>query len=74
MIDRPFRVERSTRLGSNGTYGYGTSVSTWAIVRTGVGTICTCDDVSWAYIIVGLLNDDEATSHDRDGSGDSLSS
>lgn len=57
MMDAPFHVVRDTRIRA-GSYN-DTTVSTWAIMRTGVGVVCTCDDVSWAYIIVGLLNDEE---------------
>jgi hypothetical protein len=55
MLDKPFRAERSVRL----THGHST-VTSYAIVRTGEGTICWCDDPVFAYRIVDLLNADEA--------------
>lgn len=56
----PFWVERATRpllVGSGMTY-----VTTWAIKRVGDGTVCWCHDVTYAYRLVDLLNEDEAHS------------
>ena len=54
-MDTPYRVERYQKSGA-----YGVAADTcWAIWRTGAGIVCTTTDVSWAYLIVGLLNDDE---------------
>ena len=50
----PFYVLRSTRT-TNGC----THVTTYSIERVGGGTVCYCDDPSWAYRIVDLLNADE---------------
>lgn len=77
MMDAPFHVVRDTRIRAGGYND--TTISTWAIIRTGVGVVCTCDDVSWAYQIVSLLNADElrepgkSTSPAPDGSADSPS-
>jgi predicted phosphohydrolase len=75
MLDKPYRVERREAEVS----GYHRAVeTTWAIVRTGAGVVCTTTDVSWAYLIVALLNDDEQLQaagkpigYGRDGSGGS---
>ena len=52
-MDTPFRVERSTRL--RGEYS---SVSSWAIMRN-QEALCWIDDVTFAYRLVDLLNEDE---------------
>jgi hypothetical protein len=54
MLDAPYRVERCERITSGQSV-----VNSWAIVRTGAGTVCTTTDVSWAYLIVALLNEDD---------------
>jgi hypothetical protein len=56
MLDVPFRVERSVRL-----MGGGSSTTSYAIMRTGEGILCWCDDAVFAYRIVDLLNADEAS-------------
>jgi hypothetical protein len=66
MIDAPFRVERSVRL----TVGDSATIS-YAIVRTGVGIVCWCDDSVYAYRIVELLNEVEVTPEVKPASGDS---
>jgi hypothetical protein len=57
-MDAPFRVERYTN-GVTTNLHTTTPVVSWAIIRTGIGVVCTTDDVSWAYLIVGMLNDGE---------------
>jgi hypothetical protein len=54
MQDKPYRVERREREGRSHS-----TVTSWAIIRTGAGVVCTTKDVSWAYLIVALLNDDD---------------
>ena len=56
MLDKPYRVERRQDCVNGRRF---TVDTTWAIVRTGAGVVCTTTDVSWAYLIVALLNDDE---------------
>ena len=54
MLDKPYRVQRCERITNGGGV-----VNSWAIMRTGAGVVCTTTDVSWAYLIVELLNADE---------------
>jgi hypothetical protein len=54
MCDAPFRVERSVRtLGTDEARH-----TSYAIARTGEGEICWTDDVTLAYRVVELLNED----------------
>jgi hypothetical protein len=55
MLDAPFRVERSVRLAGS------VHITSYAIMRTGEGTLCYCDDAVFAYRVVDLLNADEAS-------------
>jgi len=48
MIDKPFRVHRH----------HDNHSIKFAIVHTADGVLCTLDDVTYAYRIVELLNDD----------------
>ena len=66
MQDTPYRVELQPKERGNGSMS---TVKRFAIVRTGYDPLCYCDDVTFAYRLVELLNEDEhakrAAAHDR---------
>lgn len=54
MHDAPFHVVRKSRLTGQGV----STLTSYAVERTGMDTICFVDDITWAYRLVDLLNED----------------
>ena len=66
MQDTPYRAELQHKERGNGSVS---TVKRFAIMRSGYDPLCYCDDVTFAYRLVELLNEDEhakrAAAHDR---------
>jgi hypothetical protein len=56
MRDTPYRVECRPKEA----IGLVTIAKRYAIMRSGYDPVCYCDDVTFAYRIVDLLNEEEA--------------
>ena len=63
-IDTPYRVEPNTRTTHN-SWGEGSSIKEYVILRSGGQPLCRVDNVVDAYRIVDLLNAEEHAQEGR---------